>query len=91
MKKMLKYLGREKEGEGRVEKYHLKERVKEVLGSNPTDIRDFFFFSAWVHFLSKAIAQKILFGILIQHFNLQNLNRYSPSNSWLIIAAMIAE
>ena len=33
-------------------------------------IRDFFSFSVWAHFLASAIAQKILFGILIRIFQL---------------------
>ena len=32
------------------------------MGSNPTEVRDFFSFSVWVHFLSWAIAQKVSFG-----------------------------
>ena len=32
-------------------------------GSNPTRVRDFFSFSVWAHFLSRANAQKVLFGI----------------------------
>ena len=40
--------------------------VPEVVGSNPTGVRDFFSFSVWAHFLSRAIAQKVLFGIFIR-------------------------
>ena len=37
-------------------------------------IRDFFSFSVWAHFLARAIAQKILFGILIRVFQLTAFN-----------------
>ena len=43
------------------------------MGSNPTGIKDFFSFSVWAHFLSRAIAQKVLFGIFAQNFNLPHL------------------
>ena len=43
---------------------------------NPTGVRDFFSFFVWARFLSSAIAQKELFGIFIQHFNLPHLNHY---------------
>ena len=43
-------------------------------GSIPTEIRDFFSFSVWAHFLSRVVAQKILFGKFIQHFNMKHLN-----------------
>ena len=33
-------------------------------------VQRFFYFSLWTHFLSKAIAQKVSFGIFIQYFNL---------------------
>ena len=36
------------------------------MGSNPTGIRDIFSFSVWANFLSRAIAQKVLFGIFIR-------------------------
>ena len=38
----------------------------EFVGSNPTRVRDFFSFSVWAHFLSRADAQKVLFGIFIR-------------------------
>ena len=44
--------------------------VQEVVSSNPTCVRDFFSFSVWAHFLSRAIAQKVAFGIFIQNFEL---------------------
>ena len=34
----------------------------------------FFSFSVWAHFLSRAYAQKEIFGILLEHFNLSHLN-----------------
>ena len=40
-------------------------RVSEVVGSNPLGLRDFSF-SAWAHFLSRANAQKVLFGIFFR-------------------------
>ena len=40
------------------------------MGSNPTGVRDFFSFSVWAHFLSRAIAQKVLFRIFTLNFNL---------------------
>ena len=39
-------------------------------------VRDFFSFSVWAHFLSRVFAQKILFGIFIQNFNIPHLNHY---------------
>ena len=38
----------------------------EVVCSNPTRVRDFFSFSVWAHFLFRADAQKVLFGIFIR-------------------------
>ena len=38
--------------------------VSEVVDLNPTGVRDFFSFSVWVHFLSRANAQKVSVGIL---------------------------
>ena len=41
--------------------------VPEVVGSNPSGVRDFFSFSVWAHFLCRGTgnAQKVLFGIFI--------------------------
>ena len=39
------------------------------LFRNPTEVRDFFSFSVWAHFLSKAIAQKQLSSIFFPRFN----------------------
>ena len=50
--------------------------VAQLVGSNPIGIREFFFFSVWAHFLSRAIVQKVLLAIFIQHFNLPHLNYY---------------
>ena len=41
-----------------------------VVGSTPTGVIDYFSFFVWAHFLSRAIAQKVSFGIFIQHINL---------------------
>ena len=39
-------------------------------------VRDLFSFSMWAHFLSRANAHKVIFGIIIiEHFNLSHLNR----------------
>ena len=39
-------------------------------------VRDLFSFSLWAHFLSRANAHKVIFGIIIiEHFNLSHLNR----------------
>ena len=38
--------------------------------------RDLFFFTMWAHFLSRAKSQKVLFGIIVQHFNLIYLNYF---------------
>ena len=40
--------------------------IAEVRESDPTRVRDFFSFSMWAHFLSRAIAQKVLFGIFVR-------------------------
>ena len=48
----------------------------EVVGSNPTGDTDLFSFSVLAHFLSRAIAQKVLFGTILEHFNLPHLNHY---------------
>ena len=37
----------------------------EVVGLNPTEVRDFFSFPVWAHFFSRAINQKVIFGIFI--------------------------
>ena len=51
--------------------------VPEVVGSNPTGVRDVFSFFMWASFLSRAIAQKVSFRIsVIQHLNLTHLNHY---------------
>ena len=42
----------------------------------PTELQgyvDDFSLSVWVHFLSRAFAQKVSFRIFIQHFNLSNV------------------
>ena len=44
--------------------------VPEVMSSNPTRVRGFFSFSMWAHFLSRAIDQKVLFGIFIRALQL---------------------
>ena len=46
------------------------------MGSNPTGVRDFLSFSAWTHFHSRANAQKVSFGTILEHFNLPHLNHY---------------
>ena len=40
--------------------------IPEVVGLNPTGVRDIFSFSVWAHLLSRAFAQKVLFGIFIR-------------------------
>ena len=40
----------------------------------------FFSFSVWPHFLSKAVTQKVLFGIFLQQFNLPHLIHYKANN-----------
>ena len=40
--------------------------VTEVVGSNHTGVRNFFSFSVRAHFLSRANALKIIFGIFIR-------------------------
>ena len=47
--------------------------VPEVVGSNLSGVRDFFSFSMWDHFLSMAIAQKVLFGLFIRALQLTTL------------------
>ena len=37
--------------------------VPEVVGSNPTGVRDFFSFLVWAHFLSRASTQGIVWNI----------------------------
>ena len=46
---------------------HQRRSVLEVLDSNPTGVRDFFSFSVQDDFLSRAIAQKEIQGIFVQH------------------------
>ena len=48
----------------------IKQTVKQ------TGVRDFFSFSMWAHFPSRAFTLKVLFGIFIQHFNLEHLNNF---------------
>ena len=55
--------------------------VPEVVGLNPVGAIDFFSFSVWAHFLSRANAQKVLFRIFIQHFNIPHLNHYIWQNN----------
>ena len=40
-----------------------------VVGSNPTRAQRLFLFLRVGHFLSRAVAQKVLFGMFIQHFD----------------------
>ena len=53
--------------------------VPEVVGSNPTWVRDLFSLSAWRHFLSRIFydllseRQKVSFGIFMQHFDSPHL------------------
>ena len=49
--------------------------VPEVVDSNPTGVRDFFSFSVWAHFLSRANAQKVLFGIFSRALTLITFKR----------------
>ena len=46
-------------------RYSLVVLKLEVVGLNPTKVRDFFSFPVWAHFLSRAINQKVIFGIFI--------------------------
>ena len=46
------------------------------MAANPTGVGDFFSFSVWAHFLSRANAQKVLFGNLLEHLNLPHFNHY---------------
>ena len=39
---------------------------------NPTRIRDVFSLSVWAHFFSRTCAQKVLFGYLLEHFNVSH-------------------
>ena len=48
--------------------------VPEVVDLNPTGVRDFFLSPLCAYFLSRAIAQKVLLGISIQHFIIPHLN-----------------
>ena len=45
-------------------------------GFKSNRVQKFFSFSVWTHFLSKATAQKVLFGLFVQHFNIPHSNRY---------------
>ena len=40
------------------------------MGSNPTGVRDFCSFSVWAYLFSRAIAQKVVFGIFISALKL---------------------
>ena len=51
------------------------EIVPAVVGSNPTGVRDFLSPCGPISF-PWAIAQKVLFGIFIQHFNTPHFNHY---------------
>ena len=58
--------------------------VPEVVDSSATGVREFFSFFLWAHFLSKANAQKVLFGISIRAFTTilnQNGRRESLTKS----------
>ena len=59
----------------RTARYQARSAPK-VVGSNPTGVRNFFSFSVWAHFLSRAIAQKGSFGTFIQLFNLPHLKLF---------------
>ena len=50
---------------------HVANTMSQVLFSPGSDT--FFSFSVWIRFFSKVIAQKVSFGIFVQHFNLPNL------------------
>ena len=63
--------------------------VPEVVGSNPTGVRDFFSsLSVWAHFLSRANAEKVLFRIFVEQFNLPHLkpqlrNRFTRDSNYV--------
>ena len=57
--------------------YTAVEKVTDTVFDNICySTKIFFSFSVWVHLLSKAIAQKVLFGIFLEHFYLPHLNHY---------------
>ena len=50
---------------------HLRVHLPQItisifLGSNPTEVRDFFSFPVWVHFLFRSNARKVLYEIFIR-------------------------
>ena len=46
--------------------------------ANSTEVREPFSFSVWARIISRAIAQKVLFWIFIQHYNVPYLNHKNP-------------
>ena len=55
----------------------------EVIGYNPTGVRDFFSFSVWAYYLSRANAQKRLFGIFItalQHIAFKTIEKQKDTH-----------
>ena len=48
-------------------------------------IRDFFSFSVWAHFLARANAQKVLFGIFVRALELTLFNTISLNNKMLLL------